>query len=64
MPPYLLNAVNIGKRHSVFPENAKVTSVVPLDKGKPIKNYIPNIRPVIISNTFLKIYEFVMKVYV
>ena len=45
----------------MFPENAKVATVVPLDKGKPYKNDISNFRPVSLLNTFSKFYERVVK---
>ena len=45
----------------IFPENAKVASVVPLDKEKPDKYDVLNYRPVIILNAFSKIYEKVIK---
>ena len=38
----------------MFPENAKVAAVVPLDKGKLDKNVLFNFRPVILLNTFSK----------
>ena len=44
-----------------FPENAKTASVVPLDKGKPNKNEIPNFSLVGVLNTFSKVYETVVK---
>ena len=46
--------------NSVFPENAKVSTVVPLDKGKPDKNDISNFRSVSLLNTFSKFYEIVI----
>ena len=39
----------------------KIVSVIPLDKGKPNKTEISNFRPVVILNTFSKIYEKVIK---
>ena len=45
----------------MFPENAKVATVVPLDKGKPDKNDISSFRPVSLLNTFSKFYETVIK---
>ena len=50
MPPKLLNlsadflttlltkTINTSIAQNVFPENAKTTSVIPLDKGKPNKS--------------------------
>ena len=48
-------------RQGIFPENAKVASVFPLDKGKPDKYDVLNYRPVSILSTFSKIYEKVIK---
>ena len=49
--PYLLNAVDINVRQSTSPGNAKVASVVPLEKDEPNKNDISNFWPVNILNT-------------
>ena len=56
----LTQAINCCLRQGIFPESAKIASVVPLDKGKPNK-YVLNYRPVSILNIFSKIYEKVMK---
>ena len=48
-------------RQGTFPDNAKVASVVRLDKGKPNKYDVLNYRPVSILNPFSKIYEKVIK---
>ena len=61
LAPILTTAINSSIENSVFPENAKVATVVPLDKGKPDKNYISNFRPVSLLNTFSKFYERVIK---
>ena len=53
--------LNTSIRLNVFPENAKTASVIPIDKGKPNKNEMPNFRPVIVLNTFSKVYERVIK---
>ena len=45
----------------MFPENAKVATVVPLDKGKPDKNDISDFKPVSLLNTISKFYERVIK---
>ena len=50
-------AINNTLKNGVFPDDAKITSVIPLDKGKPNKNAISNFRPVSILYTFSKIYE-------
>ena len=54
-------AINNSLKNGVFPDDAKIASVIPLDKGKPNKNEISNFRPVSILNTFSKIYEKVIK---
>ena len=59
--PVLTAAITFSTENSVFPENAKVATVVPLDKGKPDKNDISNFRPVSLLNTFWKFYEEVIK---
>ena len=57
----LTTAISFSIENSVFPDNAKVSSVVPLDKGKPHKNDISNFMPVTLLNTFSKFYERVIK---
>ena len=57
----LTQAINCCLRQGIFPENAKVASVVPIDKGKPDKYDVLNYRPVSILNAFSKIYEKVIK---
>ena len=47
--------------YEVFTDDAKIASVIPLDKGKPNKNGISNFRTVSILNTFSKIYEKLIK---
>ena len=59
--PILTTAISSSIENTVFPENAKVAAVVPLDKGKPDKNAISNFRPVSLLNTFSKFYERVIK---
>ena len=61
LAPILTTAINSSIENSVFPENAKVATVVPLDKGKPDKNDISNFRPVSLLNIFSKFYERVIK---
>ena len=48
-------------RQCIFPDNVKIASVVPVDKGKPDKYDVLNYRPVSILNAFSKIYEKVIK---
>ena len=57
----LTQAINCCLRQGIFPENAKVASIVPLDKGKPDKYGVLNYRPLSILNAFSKIYEKVIK---
>ena len=61
LTPLLTKAINTSIAQNVYPENAKTASVIPLDKGKPNKNEMSNFRPVIVLNTFSKIYERVIK---
>ena len=57
----LTQAINCCLRQGSFPENAKIASVVPVDKGKPEKYGILKYRPVSILNTFSKIHKKVIK---
>ena len=51
-------AINNSFKQNIFPDNAKVACVKPLDKKNPEnKHSISNFRPVSILNTFSKIYE-------
>ena len=61
LAPIFTTAISSSIKISVFPENAKVATVVPLDKGKPEKNDISNFRPVSLLNIFSKFYERVIK---
>ena len=61
LTPLLTKAINTSIAQNVFPENNKIASVIPLDKGKPNKNEMSNFRPVSLLNTFSKIYERVIK---
>ena len=54
-------AINNSLKYGVFPNDAKIASVTPFDKGKPNKNEISNLRPVSILDTFSEIYEKVIK---
>ena len=45
----------------MFPDNAKVATVVLSEKAKPDKNDISNFRPVSLLNTFSKFYERLIK---
>ena len=57
----LTQAVNGCWRQGIFPDNAKITSVVPVDKAILDKFDVINYRPVSIFNTFSKRYEKVIK---
>ena len=57
----LTQAMNCCLRQGIFPDDAKITSNVPLDKGNPDKYDVLNYRPVSILNVFSKIYEKVIK---
>ena len=59
--PLFTKAINTSIGQNVFPENAITASVIPLDKGKPNENEMPNPRPVSVLNTFSKVYERVIK---
>ena len=50
-------AINNSLNYGVFPDDAEIASVIPLDKGTLNENEISNFRPVNILNTFSKIYE-------
>ena len=62
LAPILTIAINSSIENSVFPENAKVATVVPLDKGKPDKNDICSFRPVSLLNAFSKLYLLIDKI--
>ena len=57
----LTQAINCCLRQGIFPDNGKIASVVPLNKGKPDKYDFLNYRPVSILNTFPKVYKKVIK---
>ena len=57
LAPILTTAINSSIESSLFTDSAKISTVVPLDKGKPDKNDISNFRPVSLLNTFSKFYE-------
>ena len=54
-------AINNSISTSTFPNNAKIASVVPIDKKTDDKCVISNYRPVSILNCFSKVYENVIK---
>ena len=53
--------IAINNSISTFPNNAKIASVVPIDKKTDDKYVISNFRPVSILNCFSKVYENVIK---
>ena len=54
-------AISNSVRTSTFPNNAKIATVVPVDKKTDNKHVISNFRPVSILNCFSKVYENVTK---
>ena len=48
-------------RQGIFPDNAKIASVVPVDKGKPNKYDVLNYIPLSILDTLSKRFEKVIK---
>ena len=57
----MLIAINNSFNYNIFPNNAKVAFVKPLDKKTEDKHCISNFQPVSILNTFSKIYEMFAK---
>ena len=53
----LADAINNSVSKGVFPDNAKIASVSPIDKKSDDKNKVLNFRPVSVLNTFSKIYQ-------
>ena len=45
----------------MFPKNAKVASVTPIDKKTDDKNSVLNFRPINVLNCFSKVYENILK---
>ena len=56
-----MKAINCCLHQGIFPDNTKIASVVPVDKGKPGKYGVLSYRPVSILNVFSKIYKKVIK---
>ena len=54
-------AINNSIRTSTFPNNAKIVTVVPIDKKTDDKYVISNFRPVSVLNYFSNVYENVIK---
>ena len=57
----LADATNNSIFKGVFPDNAKIASVSPIDKQSDDKTKVSNFRPVSVLNNFSKIYESVIK---
>ena len=57
----LADAINNSISKGVFPNNAKIASVSPVEKQSDDKNKVSNFRPVSVLHTFSKIYESVIK---
>ena len=55
------NTINNTLLKGIFPDDAKIAMVLPLDEGTFNENYISNFPPVSILTTFSKIYEGVIK---
>ena len=53
----LADAINNSISKGVFPDNAKIVSVSPIDKQSDDKNKVSNFALVSVLNTFSKIYE-------
>ena len=62
LTPPLTVAINKSIEENIFPDSAKIASVIPLDKGKPNKTQISNYTPVSVLNfSFSKFYEKAIK---
>ena len=57
----LVIAINNSFNKGMFPDNAKIACVSPLDKHTDDKYSVTNFRPVSVLNTFSKIYEKIVK---
>ena len=57
----LSQSINNSIKKGMFPENAKVASVTPIDKKTDDKNSALNFRPISILNCFSKVYESILK---
>ena len=51
LTPFLNVAINKSIEENIFPDSAKIVSMIPLDKGKPNKNEVSNYRPLSVLNT-------------
>ena len=61
LPEPLSIAINNSIRTSTFSKNAKIATIVPIDKKTGDKYVISNFRPVSILNCLSKVYENVIK---
>ena len=57
----LVIAINNSSNKGIFPDNAKIACVSPLDKHTDDKYSVTNFRPVSVLNTFSKNYEKIVK---
>ena len=57
----LSQSINNSIKKGMFPENAKVASVTPIDKKTDDKNSVLNFCPISILNGFSKVYENILK---
>ena len=57
----LSQSINNSITKGLFPENAKVASVSPIDKKTDDKNSVLNFRPISVLNCFSKVYETILK---
>ena len=58
----LTDAINNSLSNSIFPDNAKIASISPIDKKTDNKNSISNFRPISLLGVFSKIYEKIIKI--
>ena len=57
----LSQSINNSIKKGIFPENAKVASVTPIDKKTDGKNSVLSFRPISILNCFSKVCEHILK---
>ena len=55
LTPLLTKAINTSITQNIFPENAKLLSLLPFNKGKPNNNKPSYFSPVVVLNTFSKV---------
>ena len=57
----LSQAINNSIKKGLFPENANVSSVTPIDKKTDDKNSVLNFYPISVLNCFSNVYENILK---